>query len=164
MKNKYSVGIILLLVGAAILLGKAGVFSFLASIFWPLLVLIPAVILHVLYFGRVLPAITLIPAGILLVYSLLFVFFNIFGWNKLNYLWPLFIFGVAVGLYEYQLFGSPKQRYIKKIAIVIGILSILALLSMMLWNWGIYILAIICLVVGAYLIWGPKNAGRRFLN
>lgn len=162
MKNKYSVGIILLAAGVIILLGKAGVFSFLGSIFWPILVLIPAVFLHVLYFGRVLPAFTLVPAGILLVYSLLFIFCNIFGWNNLRYLWPLFIFGVAVGLYEYQLFGSPKQRYIKKIAVVLGIVSVLAILCMLLWKWGIYLIAIGCLIVGAYLIWGPKKIGRRF--
>jgi len=162
MNNKYSVGIVLLLAGIIILLGKAGVFSFLGSIFWPLLVLIPAVFLHVLYFGRVLPAFTLVPAGMLLVYSIMFIFCNIFGWSNLRYLWPLFIFGVAVGLYEYQLFGAPKQRYIKKIAVVLGVISVLAIISMLLWNWGIYVIAIVCLVAGVYLIWGPKRIGRRF--
>lgn len=156
MNNKYSAGIILLIAGLLILLGKWGVFSFIGAIFWPILVLIPGVIIHVLYFGRVLPAITLIPGGMLVVYALLFIFCNFLGWDNLRYLWPLFILGVAVGMYEYSLFGSPKQRYIKRTALILGILSIIALLLVAMWSWGIYVLAILCLVSGLLLIFTKK--------
>ncbi|MFC6331385.1 hypothetical protein ACFP56_02030 [Paenibacillus septentrionalis] len=156
MNNRYSAGIILLIVGIVILLGKAGLFSFLGMMFWPLLVLIPGILIHVLYFGRVLPAITLIPAGMLVVYAVLFIFCNIFGWDSLRYLWPLFIFGVAVGLFEYHLFGSPKQRYIKTSAIGLGAASLICLLLIALWGWGIYVVALICVLVGLYLMFGSR--------
>lgn len=157
MKNKYSAGIILLLAGVLILLGELGVFSFLGAIFWPILVLIPGILIHVLYFGRVLPAITLVPGGMLLVYALLFIFCNIFGWDKMRYLWPLFILGIAVGLYEYFLFGAPKQRYIKTVAIALGIVSIIALLLAALWSWGIYVLAFLCVAAGLYLMFSKQK-------
>lgn len=156
MNNKYSAGILLLIVGVLILLGKAGLFSFLGMMFWPLLVLIPGILIHVLYFGRVLPAITLVLAGTLVVYALLFMVCNIFGWDSLRYLWPLFIFGVAVGLFEYHLFGSPRQRYIRTIAIGLGVASLLCLLLIALWGWGIYVVALLCVLAGLYLMYGSR--------
>ena len=157
MNNKYSAGIILLLAGAVILLGKWGVFGFLSSIFWPILVLISGILIHVLYFGRVLPAITLVPGGMLVVYAILFIFCNALGWSKLQYLWPLFIFGVALGMYEYYLFGSPRQRYIKTAAIGLGVASIIGLLLIALWGWGIYVVALLCLGSGLYLMFGTRK-------
>lgn len=156
MNNKYSAGILLLIVGVLILLGKAGLFSFLGMMFWPLLVLIPGILIHVLYFGRVLPAITLVLAGTLVVYALLFMFCNIFGWDSLRYIWPLFIFGVAVGMFEYHLFGSPKQRYIRTIAVGLGVASLLCLLLIALWGWGIYVVALLCVLAGLYLMYGSR--------
>lgn len=157
MNNKYSAGIILLLAGLFILLGKLGVFSFLGAIFWPILILIPGILIHVLYFGRVLPAISLVPGGMLVVYALLFIFCNAFGWSSLRYLWPLFIFGIALGMYEYYLFGSPKQRYIKTAAIGLGAASIIGLLLVALWGWGIYVVAFLCVVAGLYLMFGTRK-------
>lgn len=156
MNNKYSAGIILLIAGVVILLGKAGLFTFLGAIFWPILVLIPGILIHVLYFGRVFPAVMLVPAGMLVVYALLFIFCNIFGWDNLRYLWPLFIFGLAIGLYEYHLFGSPKQRYIKTAAIGLGAASIVGILLVALWGWGIYVIAFLCMAVGVYLMFGSR--------
>lgn len=157
--NKYSAGIILLLAGLIILLGKLGVFTFLSTIFWPLLVLIPGILLHVLYFGRLLPSVVLIPGGMLVVYALLFVFCNIFGWSNLKYLWPLFILGVAVGLYEYYLFSSPKQRTLFTVSIGLAAVSVLFLLIAMMWSWGIYVIAALLIVAGAFLMFGK---GKRW--
>jgi len=157
MINKNSAGILLLIVGVLILLGKVGLFSFLGMIFWPILVLIPGILIHVLYFGRVLPAMTLVLAGMLVVYALLFIFCNIFGWDSLRYLWPLFIFGVAVGLFEYHIFGAPRQRYIRKVAIALGIASIVGLLLIALWGWGIYVVALLLVLAGLYLMYGSRR-------
>jgi hypothetical protein len=125
--NKYSAGIILLLVGVVILLGKLGVFSFLGAVFWPLLVLIPGLLIHVLYFGRLVPAVALVPGGMLIVYALLFIVCNGFGWDNLKYLWPLFIFGVAAGLYEYYLFGSSRPQVVFRAALALAAASALFL-------------------------------------
>lgn len=155
--NKYSAGIILLIAGIIILLGKVGVFGFLGAIFWPLLVLIPGVLLHVLYFGRLLPAVALVPGGMLVVYALLFIVCNIAGWESLKYLWPLFLFGVAAGLYEYYMFGSNVPRVVFTASLVTGVASIVFLLLILLWSWGIYLVAAALIAAGAWMMLGARK-------
>lgn len=155
--NKYSAGIILLLAGVLILLGKLGVFSFLGAIFWPLLVLIPGVLLHVLYFGRLVPAVMLVPGGMLVVYALLFVICNIFGWESLKYLWPVFILGVAAGLYEYYMFGSNVPRVVFTASIALGIASVLFLVLILLWSWGIYLIAALFIAAGGWMMLASRR-------
>ncbi|MBD2870152.1 hypothetical protein [Paenibacillus arenilitoris] len=155
--NKYSAGIILLLAGVVILLGKLGVFSFLGAIFWPLLVLIPGLLLHVLYFGRLVPAVVLVPGGALIVYALLFIFCNLFGWDKLRYLWPLFVFGVAAGLYEYYLFGSSRNRVVFTASIALAAASAVFIVLPLLWSWGIYAIAIALIAAGAWMMLGKRK-------
>ncbi|RJE90794.1 hypothetical protein D3P07_01445 [Paenibacillus sp. 1011MAR3C5] len=156
--NKYSAGIILLLAGVIILLGKIGVFGFLGAIFWPLLVLIPGVLLHVLYFGRVVPAVMLVPGGMLVVYALLFIICNIFGWDSLKYLWPMFIFGFAAGLYEYYMFGGASvPRVVFTASIALAIASVLFLVLILMWSWGIYLIAALFIAAGAWMMFGPRK-------
>ncbi|HTG71645.1 MAG TPA: hypothetical protein VL921_20465 [Candidatus Udaeobacter sp.] len=155
--NKYSAGIILLLAGVVILLGKLGVFSFLGAIFWPLLVLIPGVLLHVLYFGRLVPAVVLVPGGMLVVYALLFVVCNLFGWDSLKYLWPLFIFGVAAGLYEYYLFGSSRTRVVLTASIALAAASAVFIILVLLWSWGIYAIAVAFIAAGGWMMLGKRR-------
>ncbi|MFF2886779.1 hypothetical protein [Paenibacillus sp. NPDC057967] len=156
--NKYSAGIILLLAGVVILLGKIGVFGFLGAIFWPLLVLIPGVLLHVLYFGRVVPAVMLVPGGMLVVYALLFIICNIFGWDSLKYLWPMFIFGFAAGLYEYYMFGGAAvPRVVFTAAIALAVASVLFLVLILMWSWGIYLIAALFIAAGAWMMFGPRK-------
>ncbi|GGG89104.1 MULTISPECIES: hypothetical protein [Paenibacillus] len=155
--NKYSAGILVLLAGVVILLGKLGVFSFLGAIFWPLLVLIPGILLHVFYFGRLFPAAVLVPGGILIVYAVLFIVCNIFGWNSLKYLWPLFIFGIAVGLYEYYLLSSTKERVILTASIALAASSAVFLALVLLWSWGIYAIAIVLIGAGSWMLFGRRN-------
>ncbi len=155
--NKNSAGIILLLVGVVILLGKLGVFSFLGAVFWPLLVLIPGLLIHVLYFGRLVPAVALVPGGMLIVYALLFIVCNGFGWHNLKYLWPLFIFGVAAGLYEYYLFGSSRPQVVFRAALALAAASALFLVLVLMWSWGIYAIAAACIVAGGWMMLGKRS-------
>jgi len=142
-RNQTAVGIAILAAGIVILLGKLGVFAFIGSVFWPLFVLVPGILLHVLYFGRTLPyAAMLVPAGLLTVYGLLFFICNVAGWGALAWLWPLFLLGPAVGLYEYATFGHGVPRTLQTAALALAALSCLMLLLALLWTWGIYIAAI----------------------
>lgn len=149
----------MLLAGLVILLGKLGVFTFLGTIFWPLLVLIPGILLHVLYFGRLLPAVVLVPGGMLVVYALMFIICNIFGWSSMKYLWPLFIFGIAAGLYEYYMFSSTKQRKLLMASIWLAAASVLFLILVLMWSWGIYIIAALLIGAGAFMTLGK---GKRW--
>lgn len=154
--NKYSAGIIVLLAGVVILLGKLGVFSFLGAVFWPMLVLIPGILLHVFYFGRLLPAVVLVPGGILTVYALVFMVCNLFGWDAIKYLWPLFILGIAVGLYEYYLLGSSRPRVVLTASIALAAASAVFLVLVLLWSWGIYAIAIALIAAGAWMMFGRR--------
>jgi len=158
MSNKqYTIGLAIVAVGVVILLGKLGVFAFIGNIFWPLLVLVPGVLLHMLYFGRMLGnAAVLIPAGVLTVYGLLFFVCNLFGWKLLAGLWPFFLAGPAVGLYEYSMFGPNRDRTIRLIAIGLLALSALLLLIGLFRSAFIYLLAAALILVGAWIAYGRR--------
>nr|WP_240353753.1 hypothetical protein [Cohnella algarum] len=138
--------------GLVILLGKLGVFAYIGSLFWPLFILIAGVLLHVLYFGRILPAIALVPAGILTVVSVPLLIGRWFDWSLMKYLWPLFVFAVAAGLYEYYIFGPMRNRAIWTASIVLGAVSLLMFVMSLLWTWGIYLIAVLLIGFGAYLV------------
>ncbi|THF75620.1 hypothetical protein [Cohnella fermenti] len=152
-KQSAAVGVLALAAGLVILLGKLGVFAFIGSVFWPLLVLIPGILLHVLYFGRMLPAITLIPAGILTVIAVLLAIGNWFGWHSMKALWPFFILSVGVGLYEYDVFGPKRSKSLGTIAIALIVVSVLLFLLTLLWSWGAYLLAVILIAAGGWMVW-----------
>jgi hypothetical protein len=151
-RNNYSIGIILIAVAVVLLLGKLGVFHFLGSLLWPLLVLVPGLLLHFLFFNRVLPAGVLVPGGMLVTYSLMFFFCNLFGWHAMGYLWPGFIFGVAVGLYELYIFHRDSDKNIRLASIVLTVLAAALFLMMILFKVGIYLIALLLVLAGFLLI------------
>ncbi|WEK53010.1 MAG: hypothetical protein P0Y55_10415 [Candidatus Cohnella colombiensis] len=151
-KQSAAVGITVLAVGLIILLGKLGVFAFIGAVFWPIFILIPGILLHVLYFGRIAPPIVLVPAGILTVVSVILLIGNWFGWGLMKYLWPLFIFAVAVGLYEYNTFGLVRSQYISTVVLGLGIVSLILFGITLIWSWGIYLLAIALIGSGIWMV------------
>ncbi|TYP77981.1 hypothetical protein [Paenibacillus methanolicus] len=155
-RNNYAIGIVFLIAGAVILLGKLGLFAFIGTNFWPLFVLIPGILLHVLFFGRILPTVALIPGAILTVSALIFFFCIAFGWHHMQVLWPLLVFGGAVGLYEYHLFEMSHPKVPLTAAIILALVSISFFVIMLFWGWGLYLIAAALIVVGAWLV-----AGRR---
>lgn len=156
-RNQYVAGIAILAAGIVILLGKLGVFAFIGAVFWPLFVLTAGILLHVLYFGRTLPYdVLLVPAGLLAVYGLLFFVCNVAGWGILAWLWPVFLLGPAVGLYEYAAFGRGVPRIVMTAALGLAALAGLLLLLTLLWAWGVYLVALALIVGGAWLAYGRR--------
>ncbi|MEW9701645.1 hypothetical protein [Paenibacillus sp. SI8] len=151
-RNSYSIGILLIGVAVLLLLGKLGVFHFLAYFLWPLVLLIPGLLFHFLFFNRSLPAGVLVPGGILTTYSLMFFFCNIFGWGSMSYLWPGFILGVAVGLYELHLFDRSSDRGVWIGAMVLGIIAAVFFGMTLLFKLGIYVIAVLLVLAGAVMI------------
>lgn len=158
MKNKQQgIGIWVLVAGVVILLGKLGVFSFIGAVFWPILIIIPGIMLHFLFFAQVFSASILIPGGILTTYGLLFLFCNWFGWNSMQYLWPFFIFGVAAGLYEYYMFSNPKPRAAYNAALILTLIFVLIFIVTLIWAVGIYVIAVALILIGLVLVcWGRR--------
>jgi hypothetical protein len=101
-------GIILLLVGAVLAFGALGVFTVSVAYLWPLFMFVPGILFHVGFFSNPKPSRSglLVPGGILVVFGLLFLYCNFFGWDSLESLWPFFLIGPAVGLFESYLFGG----------------------------------------------------------
>jgi hypothetical protein len=151
-RQSATVGIGILAVGLIILLGKLGVFAFIGAVFWPLFILIPGVLLHVLYFGRIVPSVALIPAGILTVVSVILLIGNWFGWGLMKYMWPLFLLAIAVGLYEFYVFGYIRSRQVWTAAVFLAALSIVLFGMTLLWTWGIYVLAAGLIGFGTWLV------------
>jgi hypothetical protein len=151
-RKNYSIGIVLIAIAVILLLGKLGVFHFLGSILWPLFVLVPGLIFHLLYFNRIFPAAVLVPGGILVTYSLMFIYCNMFGWNSMGYLWPGFIFGVAVGLYEMYWFERSSDRRVLLAAMVVGGISVVFFAMTILFKLGIYVIVIVLLLAGAWMM------------
>jgi hypothetical protein len=156
-RNNVSVGVLLIAVAVILLLGKLGVFGFLAKLLWPLLVLAPGVLLHMLYFNRTLPSGVLVPGGILITYSLMFLFCNLFGWGAMAYLWPGFIFGVAVGLYELYFFER-RDRGTLTAAVVLAVIAAVFFGMAVLAKLGVYFIAVVLVIAGLFMIWRRPRA------
>lgn len=151
-RNRFSIGILLIVVALILILGKLGVFSFLGYLLWPLLLLAVGLGLHFLYFSKLAPSGILVPGGILVTYSFVFFICNLFGWHLLRFLWPLFIFGLAVGLYELYLFDRNSPRQLMPIAVILGALSALFLVLMFMFSAFIYVVAILLVIAGVFLL------------
>ncbi|ANS75137.1 hypothetical protein AWM70_11425 [Paenibacillus yonginensis] len=151
-QNKLTTGVLILAAGLIILLGKWGVFSFIGTVFWPLLLLALGILLHILYAGRRLPAAALVPGGALIVYGVVFLIATLFGYGTLHYLWPGFIFGIALGLFLFDAASTPRPSGIFPLAIALLAVSVL-LFGITLFSFSlIYLLAFILIVGGVWLI------------
>lgn len=77
--------------------------------FWPMIVLMIGVVFELVYFVSLKAPGFLVPGGILTTYGLLFFFEVATDWSFAQYTWPVYIIGVAVGLFQLYLFsGRPK--------------------------------------------------------
>ena len=150
--NRLSLGVIIILLGVFILLGKLGVITFVWNVFWPIFVLAAGLLLHMVYFSRTMPAGVLIPGGILVTYSLMFFYCTIFGWNAMSYLWQGFIFGVAVGLYEYYMFSDDKPRGALIASLIVGAVSIVFFGFTLIQTNAIYVIAAALILIGLFMI------------
>jgi hypothetical protein len=157
-RNRVPVGILLIGIAIVLLLGKLGVFGFLSSLLWPILLLIPAAALYYLYLNRTLPSVVLVPAGVLLTYGLMFLFCNLFGWGTMAYIWPGFLFGFAVGLYSLYTFDRHANRSVLTFAIVLGVISLVLFAMKMLFSLGIYLIAAIFILLGIFFLIGRSRS------
>ncbi|WP_411347534.1 hypothetical protein [Paenibacillus sp. WLX2291] len=160
-RNQGKIVIGMIVAGLIILLGKLGFFSFVGHAFWPLLILLPGIMLQLFYFSRSIPSYLLVPAGILTVYGVLFFLCNTWGWWLMDYLWPLLITGIALGLYEYYAMSPFRvDGRIGITAILLGLLSAVLLLISILGSALLYIIAIL-LVVSVGWIFFTQNGYKR---
>lgn len=164
-KNDMKLGIFIAAAGIVILFGKLGVFGFLGRTLWPLVILVPGLFLHVLFFTRRASATVLLPAGILTVYGLMLGLCNAWGWGLMRHLWPLLLLGIAVGLYEYSLYSSSRTGGLTTTAVILGLLSLVLFIFSLLGTGALYLLGAVLIAAGIWLMAGRgKPGGRRKWN
>jgi len=93
--------------------------------FWPIFLFIPGLILELNYFITHRNSWTLVPGSILSIYGVLFFVMSYIGWRNVQYVWPVFILTVAVGLFQlYYFSGKPKKLLIPvRILLAVGTIA-----------------------------------------
>lgn len=150
--NRYTIGLLIVSAGVILILGKLGVFSFLGNMLWPIFVLLPGLVLHYLFFNRIWPSGVLIPGAMLVTYALIFFYCNVFGWQSMSYLWPGFILGLAIGLYEFYLFDRNRPRIAITASIVLALIACIFFSITILSQIGIYAIALAFIVIGIAML------------
>lgn len=115
-------GAVFIIIGVLILLSNLGYLNFSWSYIWPLALLVPGIYMHVSFFTGFdkNPGI-LVPGGILTTYGLLFYANVILGWGIMGDLWPIFLIGIAIGLFELYIFGGRDNALLIPISILGGL-------------------------------------------
>jgi hypothetical protein len=151
-KNQFAIGILFVAAGIFILLGKLGVFSFIGTNFWPLILILPGVFVHVLFFGRIVPSTILIPGAFLTVSGILFFICIATSWTNMQYLWPFFLFGIAIGVAEFYFFDEKMPKQALTLALILTFLTFLFFFVVAEINWGFYLLAVACVAFGVWIL------------
>ena len=68
-------------------------------------------------------------SGVLITYGIMFMLCEVLGWQLMQYIWPGFLLGPALGLYKsYRITGSRTQRSEARILLGIGSVLMLCML------------------------------------
>ena len=131
---------------------------------WPIFILIPSIIFHYSFFyGEKRDPGILVPGGILLVISIIFFINTLFGWHLMMYLWPLFLFAVAFGLFELYLFGHREKALLIPIGILTGLGGIFLMNSFSQISYMRYLIPIGLIFLGLLLIIKKQKHGSSML-
>jgi hypothetical protein len=154
-------GIILLVGGVLLLLAQAKIIVDIQSLIVPIILLGLGLAFHLQYFfsGRKNEGV-LVPGGILLVYGLLFLAVQRFG-QSFQILWPLFILGTALGLFELYVFSRGRSGSMAPVFILTAIGGGALLFTCgVVSDWNVFIAALL-IVIGASLMAGAFVRGYR---
>lgn len=157
-KNNAIIGVVLLAVGGMALLNNLGITDFNLSIwrFWPLVFIIPGLAFELNYFNGNAPVGVLVPGGIFLTYGGLFLFCSFFGYGHMAYLWPLFLGGVGVGLFQLYYFGN-REKPIFWVSFGFLSFSLVSIFFGLLSLKGSFVLPVILIGVGAMMLFNHKE-------
>lgn len=105
-RGRIITGIAFILIGVLMLLSRM-VGAPMGKLFWPLLLIIGGLLFFVSYFFSQRAKGSeglLFPATYLTILGLMFTYLNLTDWEHMRYLWPTFVFGVAISLGVVYLF------------------------------------------------------------
>ncbi len=111
-------GLFLILIGIVFLIGNLSQISM--EILWPVFPLTVGLAFWIGYFYDRKNHGLLMPGSILIVVSLLFFYCNVFGWGRMETLWPVFIMAPAVGFVAMYFGGERDQGLLIPAGILFG--------------------------------------------
>jgi hypothetical protein len=100
-------GLLFIILGAVLLAANLGAFSLLR--FWPLLIVGLGVSFFLMWFGERGNYGLLMPAAVMTVVGLLFLYCEIDGWQHMEDLWPVFMLAPGLGFILMYLFGTQDK-------------------------------------------------------
>lgn len=156
------IGAVFIALGTLFLMSNLGYINFSWSYLWPLALLIPGLYMHFAFFTGIdkNPGI-LVPGGILTTYGVLFYANVLFGWHMMADLWPLFLIGIAVGLFELYLFGNRDKGLLIPVAILGGI-GVSALFRIYVnINLKDFLVPVLLIIIGLIIILKRDNRGDK---
>jgi hypothetical protein len=159
--NNRTIGMVLVGVGVFFALGALGVIQATMGLLWPLFLLLPGAWMLMQFYsnpehGR--PAL-LIPGSILVVYGGLFFGNVLFDWMRL--LWPLFILGPALGLFQFYLFTG-RNVFLLIPVLVLTLVGGIFLLGNILSNGIGIVIGAVLIAGGVYLLSGKGKTRDEF--
>lgn len=155
MKRDYISGIIIILLGVFFLLTNLGIIDVEFYNIWPLVLLVPGILFELGYFIRKKDPGLLVPGGILTTYGILFYINIYYGWHWMNYLWPLFILGVAIGLFQLYVFGERDKELLIPVGILGGLSAFFLLNAFHILDFTL-IVSIALIIIGLIIILRKK--------
>jgi len=150
-KINYLFGLFLLFIGVLLILANFGVIEIVWDNLWPLFILIPGIFFELSYFIYRKDAGLLVPGGILITYGLLFSVYAFYGWHLVENLWPIFLLGPALGLFQLFLFGGREKGLLIPVGIL-GAISLFFLINNLLFVDFRLLVGILLVVIGIWVI------------
>jgi hypothetical protein len=153
MVGKRILGVILIILGTLFTLDHLQMIRLSWNVLWPLFLLLPGIAFHAAFFGdrNNNNAGLLVPGGMLTCYGLLFLSTTIFGWQLLEVLWPIFILGVALGLFELYLFGPRQPGLLIPVAILTAVGGIFLAMNLLHMGGGL-IIGLLLIIAGVFVV------------
>ena len=147
--SDFITGLVLVCLGIIFLADNLDYIELDFNYFWPLLIILGGIAFGLGYIKNKNNYGMLMPATILIVFGLLFLYCLIKGWENMSTLWPVFLIGPGMGFYFMYQFGVKEKGLLIPAAILVG-LGLLFILSLdhILKYWPLILIA-----VGAYLIY-----------
>lgn len=156
--KKWLIGVSLVALGLFLLLGDINLFQFGWGQLWPVFILLPGLAFELGYFANRRNPGLLVPGGILLTYTALFTFCGIFGYHLMEYLWPVFILGPAIGLFQLYWFGN-REKPLMWVSLGLATVA-LTFISITSFSIGMKYLLPAALIIGGAVMITDKTRGN----
>ena len=168
-KSNTLLGVMFIIIGGLFLSAKylfgESIINLGPNDFWPMIILLVGVAFELAYYVSLKAPGFLVPGGILTTYGILFFFEAATDFRFAEYTWPVYIIGVAVGLFQlYMHSGKPKG-----LLVAVSIITCIAVFAFIVMIFRIFlssvdfglVISAILIIVGALLVLGKGRMKSR---